>query len=450
MAKSINHQRNCINAANRFINNKAHFEDYNGFEDWYLDASEKDEIATNRELTYLDAIKRHFNIELRKKDYFISSSALDEIIFHCIQNSNPEEFIADVLSHIELYKLNGKSVVIFPVHNFGFQFIGFNNLFNRALTTLSYDNFLITTQTNSLTKTMRIIDDFLRKKIEKRLDQASFDHYYKSRSLKWLESNPLLLFSFNFSQLNPYENLAIILEKLSHFTNQLYFLAVLRSGNSDVGRLFSTKQMNNWETLDLKHFLTINGFNNKILCKPIHYKYDLLFNEMHLNIDLLATNKSIYQWEKEAINCLDEIYEGNKSFLLTKHLRYSVHHKISNSLKYFRRSLKSVNVEDKIININIAIEALLLDNEGDKVRKIFVRLAKSLKYYRDKSAALIEVDKVIKERNNIVHNATIVTHDINFTKIYRMYCKVVAFLTKNIGSIDGTKPNKMSIFFEST
>src|SRR5690606_2174243 len=143
------------------------------------------------------------------------------------------------------------------------------------------------------------------KHIGKPLNNGDLQHFYLSRSLKWLERNPLLLFSFNFSQLDPFENQSIILEKLAHITNQLYFVSVLRSENSDLGKIFSTKMTNNWETLDLKHFLTINGFNQSMLCKPIHYKYDLLFNEMHLNIDLLAKTKKIVKWEREAIKCLD-------------------------------------------------------------------------------------------------------------------------------------------------
>ena len=449
MAKTPAHIRNCNNSIQRFLRNKAQFDDFNSFEGWYLASAEIDEPSANKELEHLSAIKKYFDIEFRKKDYYLSSSALDEIIFYCIKTSTVDNFIADVLSQIELHKLNAKSIVIFPVHNFGFQFIGVKNLFNQALTVLSYDNFLISTQTNSFSKTVDIVDKFCQEKIKKKLDKAMFLHFYKSRSLKWLERNPLLIFSFNFSQINPFENLTIILEKLSHFTNQLYFLSVLRSDNSEIGKLFSTKQTNNWETLDLKHFLTINGFNNSILCKPIHYKYDLLFNEMHLNIDLLTKTKKVYKWEIDAINCLDKIYEGNKNYFLTKEIKYSIYHKINNSLKYFRRSVKAVNVEDKIININIAIEALLLDNEGDKVAKIFERLNKSLKFYRNKTTLFDEVDKVIKERNNVIHNASLVLEKIDFAQIYRMYCKVVSFITENAGDVDCTKSNKMSLFFET-
>lgn len=449
MTKESKLKKNCENSIQRFIRSKKNFKGFFSFEDWYIHASEIDEIFANNEIQYLDSIKKYFDFQFRKNNYYISSSGLDQIIFYCIQNSTVQDFINDVFNEIQLNNLTEKSIVIFPIHNFGFQFFGIKNIFDSSLTLLKYEDFQISTQTNSIEKTKQLISDFCLKHIGKQLNDGDLQHYYLSRSLKWLERNPLLLFSFNFSQLNPFENQAIILEKLAHITNQLYFVSVLRSENSDLGRLFSTKMTNNWETLDLKHFLTINGFNQSMLCKPIHYKYDLLFNEMHLNIDLLSKTTKIVKWERDAIKCLDKIFEGNKNYLLTGDINFKIYHKVSNSLKYFRRSVKAVNEEDKIININIAIEALLLDNEGDKHTKIFDRLEKSLKYYRSKAVSLEQVDKVIKERNNIVHNAEFNNTGIDFITIYRMYCKVVNFITENILEIDNSKSNKMSLFYET-
>lgn len=449
MTKENKLRKHCENSIQRFVRNKENFKGFFSFEDWYIHTSEIDETLANKEIQYLDAIKKYFDYQFRKNNYYLSSSGLDQIIFYCIQNSSTQDFINDVINEIELNNLTEKSIVIFPIHNFGFQFFGIKNIFNSALTSLLYEDFQISTQTNSIDKTKQLINAFCLKHIGKPLNNGDLQHFYLSRNLKWLERNPLLLFSFNFSQLNPFENQAIILEKLAHITNKLYFVSVLRSEKSDLGKLFSTKMTNNWETLDLKHFLTINGFNQSMLCKPIHYKYDLLFNEMHLNIDLLAKTKKIVKWERDAIKCLDKIFEGNKNFLLTGDIKFNIYHKISNSLKYFRRSVKSVNDEDKIININIAIEALLLDNEGDKVSKILDRLEKSLKYYRLKSDSLKQVDKVIKERNNIVHNAQYNNVKIDFIMIYRMYCKVVNFITDNILEIDNSKSNKMNLFFAS-
>lgn len=440
-------EKNCKNAVQKIIRNKLDFEGYSSFEDWYVESSEVNETETDKVIVALNQIKKYFDFKLRKKDCYISSNALDQIIFYCIKNSTTHSFVADVFNEIQINNLTQKSIVIFPIHNFGFQFFGVKNFFNRSFTSLIYEDFQVSTQTNSIEKTKQLINSFSKKHLKKTLDYGNLHHFYLSRNLKWLERNPLLLFSFNFSQLQPFENQAIIMEKLAHITNQLYFVSVLRSDNSHLGKLFSTKMINNWETLDLKHFLTINGFNQSMFCKPIHYKYDLLFNEMHLNIDLLAKTQRIVKWEREALKCLDTVFEGNKNYLLTGNNNLIIYHKISNSLKYFRRSVKSINEEDKIININIAIEALLLDNEGDKVAKIFERLNKSLKYYRGRKECLEYVNRAIKERNNIVHQAKFSNNQIDFIKVFRMYCKIISFLIQNISEIDSSKTNMMNLFF---
>lgn len=438
--------RNAENAIQRLIRGKSIFENFYSLEDWY---AETDETIAIKELEYFTFIKRYFLLEFKKRDIYISSYALDDIIFNCIKNSNPNDFKIDVLKLIELNNLDAKSIVIFPIHNFGFQFLGLKNIFNGSLTSLEIDNFQINTQSNSLEKTQELISNYAKKVFGKKIDISLLHHFYKSRSLKWLTKNPLLLFEFNFTQLTPFDNLSIILEKLSHITNKLYFISVLRSEESDLGKLFSTKNTNNWETLDLEHFLTINGNNtDNFFCLPIHYNYTLLFDEMHLNIDLLAKKKNIYKWEKEALNSIDKISEGDKNFLITKEQKFLPYHKVSNSLKYFRRSVKSVNDEDKILNFNIALESLLLDNGGDKVLKILERISKSLKYSRNKKKQIDNIQNIIEQRNSIVHNATMTNKEFDMLLAYRMYCKIVCFISKNIEDIDFNKSNKMALFYE--
>lgn len=439
-------ERNSESAIQRLIRGKSIFESFYSLEDWY---AETDETIANKELEYFTFIKKYFLLEFKKRDIYISSYGLDDIIFNCIKNSNPNEFKIDVLKLIELNNLDAKSIVIFPIHNFGFQFLGLKNAFNGSFTSLEIDNFQICTQSNSLEKTQQLIINYAKKVFGKKIDISLLQHFYKSRSLKWLTKNPLLLFEFNFTQITPFDNLSIILEKLSHITNKLYFISVLRSEESDLGKLFSTKNSNNWETLDLEHFLTINGNDtNNFFCLPIHYNYNLLFDEMHLNIDLLVKKKSIYKWEKESLYSIDKISEGNKNFLITKEKKYLPYHKVSNSLKYFRRSVKSVNDEDKILNFNIALESLLLDNEGKKVVKILERISKSLKYSRNKKKLLENIENIIDQRNSIVHNATMIDKNFNMLLAYRMYCKIVCFISNNIESIDFNEPNKMAKFFD--
>ncbi|PZO26737.1 MAG: hypothetical protein DCF13_13330 [Flavobacteriaceae bacterium] len=169
---------------------------------------------------------------------------------------------------------------------------------------------------------------------------------------------------------------------------------------------------------------------------------------MHLNIDLLAKTKNIYKWERESIKYLDKISEGDKNYLITKESKFIVYHKVSNSLKYFRRSVKSVSKEDKIINYNIAIESLLLDNEGKKREKIIERARKSIKYFRNKENHIKNLNNIVSQRNHIVHNAKMNDKGFDMILAYRLYCKIVSFIAKNIEDIEYDKPKKMELFYK--
>lgn len=211
------------------------------------------------------------------KDIFISSSALDDIIFYCIKNYEPNEVINKIDELIAYSGLNRNSIVIVPLHSFGFKYLGARHLLNgNSVFSYEYKNFTIYPQTNSYDKTVDIIKSYLNKvKLPNRskIDYELFEHFYKSRELKWLISNPFMIIHFKFSQKEKFDNMQFILEKIELITNKLYFIYSLADSDNDLGSLFSTKNTNNWETLDIKHFLTISTErgNAQLNCLPVHF-----------------------------------------------------------------------------------------------------------------------------------------------------------------------------------
>jgi len=295
--------------------------------------------------------------------------------------------------------------------------------------------------------------DYLDKiKLAKRakIDQDLFRHYYVSRNLKWFERNPTIFFHFKFSQVERFDNVAFILEKLSFITNKLYFLYVLRSEKDSVGSLLSTANSNNWETLDINHFLTIarTGSINHVNCIPIHYKYALLYDDMHMNIDLKEKKSPVYSWETQAISCIDPLYQGYRNYLLTKDKKLGMYYRVANSLMYFRRSGKSVRPEDKVININIALETLLLDKqESNKRARMLERIWAVLKGKIKKRTNLSNIEAVISDRNDIIHNGHPSSEKINYIDVYQTYCRLILFLSTEITTIDAGLPNYLSNFY---
>jgi hypothetical protein len=169
-----------------------------------------------------------------------------------------------------------------------------------------------------------------------------------------------------------------------------------------------------------------------------------------MKIDLKAKKKAVYQWEARAISCIDPLYNGYRNYLLLKDKKYGMYYRIASSLNYFRRSVKSVRPEDKVININIAFETLLLDKQETQKRvKMLERIWKVLKGKINKKVNLKNIDDCIEDRNLIIHNGLPASIDVDLIDVYRTYCRLILFLSDNISNIDATQPNYLTQFYSS-
>jgi hypothetical protein len=242
------------------------------------------------------------------------------------------------------------------------------------------------------------------------------------------------------------------MEKINFITNKLYILSALKSDNSEAGSSFSTTTTNNWETLDINHFLTVTSTNREcqLNCIPVYFSNFMIYEKMHMNIDLLLRRKLVYNWEILFLKMIDDFYQGYINYRLTKDKCYSKYNRISNSLNYFRRSVKSISKEERVININIAFETLLLDQyESNKKNQLLDRIWIILKRKINKKDELNEIIKTIDERNNVIHNGFPVTQEINYKIVYKIYCMLLYKIGLELAKIDSTKEKYISHYFHT-
>lgn len=438
------------NSLERISRKKDYFNNFDNIEEWFF--GEADDILEN-EIKYLEYIKNSIVTNYWKKDIFISSAALDDIIFYAIKTFDLPDIINGIDDLVNRSYLNRNSVVIFPLHSFGFKYGGLGKILGNPNISYKTADFQIFPQSNSYKNSknnvLAYIED-IKLPNRRKLDVDLFRYYYQSRGLKWFERNPIMLLHFKFSQQERYDNLRFIIQKINFITNKLYILSALGNIDDETGSSFSTRKTNNWETLDIKHFLTITTSkgNSTLNCVPVHFSNFMIYEKMHMNIDLLLKRKSIKHWEKQAIACIDNFYKGYLNYTLTENRIYAIYYRISSSLDYFRRSIKSISKEDKVININIAFESLLLDRqEGDKKNKMLDRLWKGLKGKINKKYNLKNIEEAIKERNEIIHNGQPAKQDLDFVDIFKTYCRFILFIHDNINMIDSTKDNYLTTFY---
>lgn len=438
------------NSLARLVRKQDYFKKFNSLWDWIF---QENESVVDSEIKYLEYIKNVIIKKYWNQDIYISPASLDDIIFYVIQNFNQNEILDKIDDFVKKSGLHKNSVVIFPLHSFGFKYGGLGHLLGRQNISFKHKEFQIFTQTNSFDKSVNNIISYLddiKLPNRKKLDKSLFKHFHDSRHLSWFERNPIMVLHFKFSQQERFDNLRFIIQKINFITNKLYFLSALANIDDKTGSAFSTRNTNNWETLDIKHFLTVTTSKNAstLNCIPVHFSNFMIYEKMHMNIDLLIKRKSNKRWEAKAIDSIDNLYSGYMKYRLTNEKQYSKYYRIANSLDYFRRSIKSINKEDKVINLNIAFESLLLDRqESKKKEKMLERLWLALKGKITKKKNLENFKNVITERNEIIHNGVPSTAELDFADINRTYCKFILFLNDNINHIDSTEDNYLTKFY---
>lgn len=440
------------NSIERLSRRKSIFEQYESVEDWAVYES-KEHL---KDIQHFQTLKIEILRKYWSKDIHIAPTALEFILFWALKYEQKENILNYVDERIEKSHLNKSAVVIFPLHSFGFQYAGLIKFFAKKTVAYQQDNFKVIAQTNSFEESRDQVLNYLKEvnfKNRKSLDADLFRHFYQSRSLRWFKNNPLLLLNFKFSQFDKYDNLKFIIEKLNFTTNKLFFLSVLTNKNtSKYGQWYSTRSINNWESLNIKHFLTItpNRGGSTMNCLPMHNYNSMVFDKMYMNIDLFLSNTALKHWEKEAIKSIDKLYSGFLMFRIKKSKKYLKYNRISNSINYFRNSIKAVRKEEAIINLNIAFETLLLDKmEYKKAENMIKRIWKILKGSIKKSTNLKNVESAIYERNNIIHNGEPYSGDVDIDDVNRTYCKLVLELSNQIDAIDSRENKYISKFFSN-
>lgn len=434
------------NSIIRLTNKKEYLEKFNSLDEWIY----KDSKQFDKEMQYLLIIKNHIMKKYRLKKIFISPSAVDDIIFYCIKNYDAAILLDKIDELIIKSGLNRNSVVIVPLHSFGFKYLGVKHFLGNV-SNLSYihDNFTIYPQTNSLEKTVNIIKNYLEDihlPNRKKLQFDILEHLYKSRNLSWMKNNPFMIIHFKFSQYEKYDNVQFILEKIEFITNKLYFIYALsnKMQENDKGSLFSTSNTNNWQTLDVNHFLTISTQKGhaEFNCLPVHFKNLWVFDTIHMNIELDYKLRAGKKWNYEAIKSLDELDLGYMHYRMNNQdKKYLKYYRITNSIKYFRRSVKSISMEDKTINLHTAYEILLIDNfEKNKKEYMLLRLWYVMRRKRQERKKDIRkyVADLINERNNIIHGGESKGININYEYLYRLYCRFILNLMQDIKQIDSS------------
>ncbi|WP_157877319.1 HEPN domain-containing protein [Streptomyces odonnellii] len=319
-------------------------------------------------------------------------------------------------------------MVVFPVHSFGLLAGGLLRFRSARSWIFSPPGSRIALfpQTNRWSKTRENLDEVRRAfGVRKELPLERLEHWRRSRPVAWLEQNPIMAISVSTAPGSYYDTEHLVLGRLRASSALACLLAAVQPHNDMPGGfLFSSARTNNWETLDIHHYLSLfdSPADRRALdgnCVPIGLRKAALAEISELNIEIdpsyWARRRSFADVARDAV---DQVYDG---YMRHARLRRPTTRpdalskaftKLHDSLAYFRRSFHASDQSwSQIVSLAVAFEMMLTDgsNAGAIAAKLQRRVRLLLRGQPGVRGYSEAVHDLYKHRNGVVHAGTVAT-----------------------------------------
>lgn len=246
----------------------------------------------------------------------------------------------------------------------------------------------------------------------------------------------------------------MLYERITSIASKVYLAKALSTdasiSESELG--LSTANVNNFETRDIRHFLTVTSAADKphVLCQHMAMaRNDMIDDsEFAITIDIDANRGT--RLARQAFKLIDQIEIGLADYRFHKRTRDEKFYRLDNSVRFFRRSVRARSTADKVIALNIAFEALLIDrDEKSKKVPILDRTWKVARLGRfgTKKKLTTEVGNLIDERNAVVHGGAPISSKIDFPYLNHLYARCLIKMGRDLPSINSKKPRYLESYF---
>lgn len=364
---------------------------------------------------HLEQVRNAMATKLWANEILVGVTVLDEMLFDHIAAGETNPVLA-TLQSLRESELSRLGMVIFPLHSFGLLGAG---LMRPLRGTSPYvinkvERFAVTPQTNKIERTVAVLDEVgSALGVGKPVDPELIEHWRQSRGARWLERNPLLIVAMTALSRYYYENEFLLLGRLRMVTSAMVLLAALQPRREErAAGLFSSSKVNNWQTLDIHHYIVLSDQRRRSLLHgaavPIH-------NQRRVSeLSDLAIDVDPRYWHRRAATSR-AVYEAARD-LYAGYLRHSVgthkedalgrtYRKLFEAMTYFRRSYHGEGETwSAVVSLATAFEMLLTDAYQPGVRARLVRrTAVLLKGVRGTRRYQAAVEGLYEARSITVH-----------------------------------------------
>jgi hypothetical protein len=307
-------------------------------------------------------------------------------LFEAVSTPGTSSPIDFALAKIADAGVHEPGMIVYPLHSFGVLGLGVANWGKKSIPYIDLPEagISISIQTNSMMRTM----DFLEHarnlfEITQKVPAEAVQHHRRV-ALEWLERNQLLAVRVSAFSGYAYENQHLLTIKLEIATTLIFMLSVMEpSRDEELLRASSSSRINNWQTLDINHYLVLERTPKPAedlspRRVPMNVKRTELINLCDLQVDLdpahWMTKPAILT---DLVSCLETVERGFTRLSVdgkNNSVEARVYRKLFDSLGFFRRSFHSqAEKGEPEIFLATAFEMLLTDSYSSGVKARLLR-----------------------------------------------------------------------------
>jgi hypothetical protein len=374
------------------VSRRSELEQFDTVEDLAIAAFDDEPDPAARALAFhLGGIRNRLAEALWPLGIFIGPSVLDDLLFYAAKDSEVTDPLLAALEYLRDRRANRPGLIIFPLHSLSVLAGGLLRGNDRARIQYVHGSWgiALTPQTNSMNDTMAFLErarsEFGAKKP---IDRELLRHWFRSRA-RWLERNPMLAVRFVSQRASYYDTEFFVMSRLEAATSVLSMITCFQPRRDDDaarrGRLFSSSKINNFESLDIRHYIVLYdnpGQRNALDgdCVPMHAAKGAIAELTELSIEIdptyLPRRDVLFNGIEAAVG---EVYTrylqqitGSRENASTRAAR-----RMFEALAYFRRSVHASRGEwQTVVSLATAYEMLLTDHYSAGVTD---RLARRVK-----------------------------------------------------------------------
>jgi hypothetical protein len=368
--------------------------------------------------THLDAVRNVIVEQLWRREIFIGSEVIDQLLFYAAKHPGHADPLMATLTFLRNRRATRPGLILFPLHSLGILRAGLlrGDIKERAQFIHPDWGTALTPQTNAIRQTI----DFLERArsafgVHKPIDPELIRHWHRSRAA-WLEFNPMLAIRMTTQRGSYFDTEPLVLSRVRAATAQLAMVSTFQAGDPDrPSYLFSSSRTNNWETLDIHHYIVLwdNPGHPGTLdgdCVPIHSRGSRVVELSDLSIEIDPNFRGRRATIAKIDSAVGEVYRGHLAhmFRRNRNARTRTYDRLFASLAYFLRSFHSGGRSwSAAVSLATAFEMVLTDSYSAGVGDRLVRrLALVLHGIVGKSDYVDALTALYEARSDLVHAGT--------------------------------------------